>query len=136
MQESLAERIKRHEGLRLKPYKCSAGHLTIGYGHNLEEGISKWIAEEILREDINKAYRDYWLFIPQSVQMKLNKKREEVLVEMIFNMGINKVLGFKKMLKALAEGNFNKAADEMLDSKWARQVGKRAEELARIMREG
>ena len=130
------ERIKRHEGLCLKPYIDTTGHMTIGYGHNLEEGISERIAEEMLREDINKAYRNYWLFIPQSVQMKLNKKREEVVVEMIFNMGIKKVLTFRKMLKALAEGDFDRAADEMLDSKWARQVGKRAEELAQIMREG
>ncbi len=136
MSEGLVDRIKRHEGLRLKPYNCPAGHLTIGYGHNLEEGISERIAEELLREDIDKAYKDYRLFIPDNVQTKLNKRREEVIVEMIFNMGINKVLGFRKMLKAIEEKDFNRAAVEMLDSRWARQVGKRAIELAEIMREG
>ena len=62
--------------------------------------------------------------------------RKVVLVDMCYNLGINRFLGFKKMLAAVKEGNYDTAADEMLNSKWATQVKGRAVELAQLMREG
>ena len=133
--ETLIQRIKRHEGLRLRPYKDSVGHPTIGYGHNLRIPITLNAALTILRDDIMKSYLDY-LDMPVAVINDLSQNRKEVLLEMLFNLGLNGVLNFKRMIHALKWKQFDKAADEMLDSLWAKQVKSRAIELADIMREG
>ena len=134
--EELIQRIKRHEGLRLSPYRDSQGNLTIGYGHNLDaKPISIRAAQVILEDDL----RDGWMglqFVPHEYWQHLNTRRKEVLVEMIFNMGVKGLMSFKRMLNALARADYEEAAREMLDSRWARQVGSRAEELAEIMRKG
>lgn len=125
----LIEQIKRHEGLRLKPYNCTAGKLTIGYGRNLESnGITEYEAEILLHHDINGVYNKLRLalkFWPQ-----LNDARRNVLINMGFNIGTHGLLGFKKTLKLVEEGKYNLAAIEMLDSKWAKQVPDRALELS------
>lgn len=129
------EMLKRHEGLRLRPYLCPAGKLTIGYGRNLEDnGISRAEAEELL-------YNDYYRCKDELKQFAfwdaLDECRQDVLVNMVFNMGLTRLMGFKKMLNALAMGDPCLAADEMLDSKWARDdVPARATELAALMRAG
>ena len=131
----LKERIKRFEGLRLKPYYDTEGYLTIGYGRNLElKGITEREAEFLLDQDIRDAYLDFIREFPPKAKLNLTEEGEEVIAEMIFNMGIKKVLGFRKMIRAIEEGDPEKAAYEMLDSRWHRQVGARAEELAEIMR--
>ena len=130
----LKERIKTHEGCRLFPYRDTEGHLTIGYGHNLEEGIFQKTAEFMLIEDINNAIKDFELRIPEEVKKNLTPEGKEVLIEMIFQMGINKVLGFKKTLEAIKQKDPETAYKEMLDSKWARQCPSRAQALAEIMR--
>lgn len=130
----LKERIKRHEGCRLFTYRDTEGHLTIGYGHNLEEGISQKTAEFMLIEDINNAIKDFELRIPEKVKRNLTPEGKEVLIEMIFQMGINKVLGFKKTLEAIAEKDPERVYKEMLDSRWAMQCPSRAKELAEIMK--
>ena len=131
----LLEQLKRQEGLRLKPYKCTADKLTIGYGRNLEgNGISETEAEYLLENDV--------FFLFASLQHKLaffgllDKTRCDVLVNMAFNLGVNGLLKFKKMLAAVELGDYVTAADEMLDSRWAKQVGERASELARQMVRG
>ena len=135
MQNKWVELTKHFEGLRLKPYTCTAGKLTIGYGHNLEDnGITLEIAEILLRTDLACARMEVCAKFPWL--MKLNEPRQYVLVDMCFNMGITRLLTFKKMLAALQEGQFERASHEMLDSKWAKQVGKRATRLAEIMRKG
>lgn len=134
MNPKWAEYTRRYEGLRLKPYTCPTGHLTIGYGHNLENGISKEAAEFILREDLQSAVKAvskhfaWW--------QGLNEARQFVLVDMAFNMGIGKLSTFKKMLTATQRGDYQKAAAEMLNSRWADQVGRRARELAEMMETG
>jgi len=133
--ETLIERIKRHEGLRLRPYRDSLGNASIGYGHYLRISISQTSALTILLDDVMTAY----LGISQlsdAITIGLTKKRQEVLVEMIFNLGLNGVLNFKRMMGALTSRDYNRAADEMLDSRWAEQVKERARELADMMREG
>ena len=134
MYPKIAERIREREGLSFLPYKCPTGHLTIGYGHNLEHGISKEVAELLLRQDIEiamKQVKKTFVWWP-----KLTEARLFVLVDMVYNMGLSSVYGFKKMLAALQAGDYTKAAKEMLDSKWARQVGKRAKENAQMMETG
>lgn len=133
--DQLKAQLKRHEGLRLKPYKCSAGKLTIGYGRNLEDvGISEREAEYLLERDIDKAVADLsrafdWFG-------RLDSVRQDVVINMTFNIGLTRLFGFRRMIAALDRGDFNSAADEMLDSKWARQVKGRAKELSRQMKLG
>lgn len=126
--------IRRYEGFSRLPYKCPTGHLTIGYGHNLENGISAAAAEFILQEDLARAERAVKDAFPW--WWKLDDARQFVLVDMAFNMGLAGLRGFKKMLTAVEQGDYKKAAKEMLDSKWAFQVKGRAVELAKIMETG
>lgn len=131
---SLIESIKLGEGKRLKPYKCPAGKLSIGYGRNLDDvGITDEEAEYLLINDIKRAEKDAEKL---SCYKKLNQNRKEVIIEMVFNMGLPRVLGFKKMLAALDAGNYSEAANQALDSKWARDVGERAKRLAYFLRVG
>ncbi len=133
----LVERIKKHEGFRANPYRCTAGKLTIGYGRNLEDkGISRNEAAALLMADINEAAEQLEKHIPNVLERIQGKARKEVLVEMVFNMGIGGVMKFRKMLGALVKQDYDKAAAEMLDSRWASQVGQRAVTLANIMRNG
>lgn len=125
--------ITAHEGLRNKPYKCSAGKLTIGIGRNLEDlGISTSEAEYLLANDIKRVKGELRLHIPRF--NILSPVRQAVLVDMCFNLGWPRMSGFRNMLTAIHQENWEKAAAEMLDSKWAKQVGKRAERLAEMMR--
>lgn len=131
----LVEMVKRHEGLRLMPYRCTAGKLTIGYGRNLEDnGISQDEAEMLLTNDLYRTHFYLSRIVPNP--RDLGKNRYYALMDMLFNLGTSRFLGFKKMLTAIKGGDFGLAADEMLDSKWARQVGSRAVELAQMMRDG
>jgi lysozyme len=134
MPETLTEMLIRHEGLRLKPYRCTAGKLTIGVGRNLEDvGISEDEAIHLLNNDIDKCieYTNQFDWFNDLCVI-----RQDVVINMIFNLGISRFLGFKKLIKALSVGNYELASYEMLDSRWARQVGSRATELAKIMKEG
>jgi lysozyme len=127
--EELKNQIKRHEGLRLKPYLCPAGKLTIGYGRNLDDkGITKDEAERLLLNDIHECLEKCNAMIPYFY--KLNRAQQNVLVNMCYNLGIYGLLGFKRFLAALEKGDLETAKKEMLDSKWANQVGIRAKELA------
>lgn len=133
---ALKQMIKRHEGLRLKPYRCTAGKLTIGYGRNLEgKGISEGEAEYLLEEDLQDAMQDAEKLV--SNYNNLTLARQVVLANMCFQMGFARVKGFAKMLKAIEAEDFEEAAVQMMDSKWARSdTPKRAAELARIMLNG
>ena len=135
MTETLQQILIRHEGLKLKLYKCPAGKWTIGVGHNIEDnGITKAEAMHILNNDIHRCEREArTVFVWFD---ELNKVRQDVIINMLFNMGFPTFLGFKRMISALVVGNYELASHEMLDSAWARQVGDRAIELARIMDTG
>lgn len=125
---------KKSEGLSLNLYRCPSNKWTIGYGRNLEDrGISKEEADLMFRNDLKSAERELQSF---SVYNRLNTSRQAVLIDMCFNLGINKLLKFKKMWKALSIGDYNKAANEMINSLWYRQVGRRARTLVSIMRDG
>ena len=131
----LIEQLKRHEGLKLKPYKCPAGKLTIGYGRNIEDnGISLYEAEEMLENDIYACDKELLKFEWYS---KIDETaRKAVLINMCFNLGLPRLLKFVNMINALSVYDYGLAAKEMLDSKWADQVGDRAVELAMQMKTG
>lgn len=126
--------LKHDEGEELLPYKCPAGHWTIGIGHLLANGISREISKLLFYEDFIKAQKDCWANIP--CYAGLNEARRYVLANMCFNLGIKRLLGFKKMLSALEKEDYATAAAEMMDSKWATQVKARSERLQKIMIKG
>jgi len=137
----LREMLKLHEGLRLKPYQCTANRWTIGYGHNLEahgkakpESITMEEAEQWLDEDIATAESQCMARMPYFAA--LDDVRKAVLIDMCFNLGINGLLGFKKTLGAVADKMYTRAAVEMMDSRWAQQVKGRAIKLQMMMAHG
>ena len=112
------------------------GKLTIGYGWNIEDrGITKTEAEIILRGMISDITFRLTAFHPD-VFSYLSQIRKNVLIDMAYNLGIAGIEKFKKMWKALKNRDYQKASEEMLNSKWAVQVPRRAKQLAKLMREG
>ena len=134
MMHSIEDQLILHEGLRLKPYRCTAGKLTIGVGRNLEDkGITHDEAMILLRNDIAEVTAQLERF---DWFRALGPVRRKVLVDMAFNLGMAGLLGFQKMIAALARGDYKAAADEMVDSAWYHQVGTRARRLVEMMRTG
>lgn len=134
MLKSLRDDLIRDEGLRLKPYRDSVGKLTIGIGRNLDDvGISGAEADYLLMNDIDAAMFSLGHNIEWWDRLPMPARRG--LANMCFNLGWPRLSGFRKMLAALEAGDFEKAASEALDSRWARQVGERAERIATLYRE-
>lgn len=133
--KKLIAQLKRHEGLKLEAYQDSIGVWTVGYGRNLQElTITEVKANEWLSQDMENAADDLNRAAPFVGNLSENRRR--VLINMSVNLGISKLMLFKKMWAALKKRDYHKASMEMIDSKWARQVGKRADELAEMMIEG
>lgn len=130
------EYIKQNEGLSLKPYICTGGKITIGVGHNLtDNGISENIADMIFSEDLDQAVNDLWsIFDPDKISK--SNDRHVALIDLMFNLGKTRFLTFKRMIQAIKEKNWDKAANELLDSKYATQVGQRAINNANFLRKG
>ena len=127
------EWCKVDEGYKRFPYLDTVGIMTVGYGRNLiTTGIREEEAAFMLGKDVEGAAdelrRAFAWFGGLSVL------RQAVLIDMVVNMGLGRLMGFKRMLEALKAGNWRQAAIEMLDSKWARQVHGRADKLAYVMR--
>lgn len=144
-QHDCIEQIKRHEGLRLRTYRCTAGKLTIGYGHNLTDNpvwglqkgdkISQATADRLLENDIYATGRQLDDRLPW--WRELDMPRQAVLLNMAFQMGVAGLCGFAKALHAVEAGRWDEAARQMLDSKWARDDSPaRAAELAAQMSSG
>jgi len=137
--DNLVELTKRFEGLRLKPYHCSAGKITIGYGRNLTDvGISKAEADIMFYSDMLSAEVDAasWLDKYGMKPEDISQNRFYVLTDMMFNMGWNSCLQFKTFMSELKKDHYDDAAKAMLNSKWATQVGSRAITLAGFMKNG
>ena len=147
--------LVRDEGERLKVYRCTAGKLTIGVGRNLDDvgifahetaalgitkqsciasGISETQSRRLLDSDIDRVEDDLDRQLPW--WRKLDPVRQRVMVNMAFNLGIRGLCGFKNTLGMIQRGDYAGAAANMLLSKWANQVGKRANRLAVMMRTG
>ncbi len=122
------------EGKRSKPYKDSVGILTIGVGRNLEKGLSEDEIALLLQNDIAEADAAARKVFPAFDS--LTEPRKAVLVNLAFNLGQTRLAAFVNTLGAIADGRYDDAAQGMLNSKWADQVGARAQRLSKIMREG
>lgn len=130
--------LKRHEGLELEAYICPAGALTIGYGHNCNSSpvagvrqvgdvISRTVADMLLFEDVAMSAAELDRVLPW--WRELSEPRQAVILNMHFNLGWPKLSKFKKFLAAAEAGDWNEAAFQMGDSKWADQVKGRSREL-------
>lgn len=117
----LAQEVQTAEGLRLKAYQDSLGVWTIGYGTNLQElTIDKGTAIKWLADKLAEAERECERF---PWYAGLSPRRQRAVVELVYNLGMPRLMGFTKTLAALSQGEYATAAKELLDSKWAQQVG-------------
>ncbi len=131
--DALRQQLRTHEGWELFPYKDTVGKLTIGCGRNLtDRGLSEPEIRFLLDNDINDCINALVTFpwFPA-----LDPVRQRVFVDLCF-MGMGRLRGFTKMLAATARGDWATAAHELLDSKYAVQVGERARTLARMLETG
>lgn len=132
---ALRSMLMKHEGVRAKPYRDTVGKLSIGVGRNLDDvGLRPDEIDYLLRNDTAQAINDARFLCDDFDALSPNRQR--VLVSLCFNIGRSRAAGFRRLWAAIERGDFDAAAAELLDSKWARQVGKRAEELADMMRRG
>lgn len=133
--QALIDQLKLHEGVEKYPYTDTVGKTTIGVGRNLtDRGISTATIEQMLVEDIELVQRELDKHYPD--WCKLSEKRQRVLIDMCFNMGMPKLNTFSKFWKAVKAGRYVEASNEMIDSRWSKQVGQRAHTLANMMIEG
>jgi lysozyme len=140
---TLIAELRRDEGVRYVKYKDTKGIDTTGVGHNLEAKplptgwkypLNDVQVNSLLDDDLEDVFHDLDRNLPWWTD--LTDMRQRVLANLCFNMGINRLLGFKKALVAMRQGKFSTAADELLDSTWATQVKGRATRLADMMRKG
>lgn len=130
------------EGCRLKPYVDTTGNTTIGYGHkgiedvmlDIDGGISEQYALDLLERDMQKVAFNLNIVLPWWIN--LGDPRETAMANMAFNLGVEGLLEFRETLVYLKSGDFDNAAKEMLNSKWATQVRERAVRLANVVRTG
>ena len=145
----IIKRLEFHESCVLKPYYCPTGHLTLGIGHNVEarpftdeekraigdwkKGITKNMAYMICRNDVNICLNQLKTL---SFWNQLDLERKYALLDMCFQLGFKGLCGFKKMLEAMRWGKWQTAAEECLNSDYARQTPARAKRSARLIKEG
>ena len=141
--EIVKEDLIRHEGYVTEIYLCSENYPTFGIGHMVteEDMENTWPVGtpvtderilEVFKKDCELAYTDACTLVLNLAGQSTDAQR--VVVNMAFNLGRNRLSKFKKFLKAVNGGSYDKAADEMIDSKWHSQVGRRSKELVEIMR--
>ena len=136
--EKLKDRIKIHEGFCDTVYKDTLGKRTIGYGHlctdneEWEDGkaYSMSYLNDIFEIDFNEAVNQAEKLIGNTI---IKNKAAEIIVEMVFQLGVGGVSKFKKMWEALSKGDYTEASFQMMDSRWAKQTPSRAESLSKAM---
>ncbi len=127
--------LTKHEGVREKPYLDTVGKLTIGVGRNLDDvGLFPDEIQFLLSNDIKRSWKGLVEKLPWVEQ--LDEVRQHVLLDMCFNLGLNGLMQFKNTLVLIEKGAYANAAGQMLKSKWAGQVGKRALRLSKMMETG
>ncbi len=133
--DTLREQLNRHEGRRRFPYKDTKGILTIGVGRNLEaNGLRPDEMDYMLTNDIRDAEHDARLLVQNFDSLSDNRKA--VVVNLVFNMGLDTFSKFKNTIRLINAGQFQEAADALRDSFWYKQVGNRAVELTHLMEVG
>lgn len=147
--DRLKDMLIRHEGWKNRPYTCPAGHKTIGVGFNMEVNImpsdiaSHLRLKGYLPDDMINRLLD--ISIDTAVMNckeiykgfdGFSENRQLALIDFLFNVGAGTAIRFKKMRAAIKEGDWNRAADEMIDSAWFKQVKGRATEVVDLVRRG
>ena len=140
--DRLKDSVKQHEGYRNKVYLDTLGKRTVGVGHLCVEDFWEDDKEyeekflmEILQKDLQQAIRGARSLMEEHGCADIDEKAEEILIEMVFQLGMTGVSKFKNMWKALAEKNYIGASYEMLDSRWSKQTPNRAKAMAKTMKE-
>tara|TARA_Y100001938_G_scaffold137173_2_gene201003 strand:+ start:4377 stop:4826 length:450 start_codon:yes stop_codon:yes gene_type:complete len=141
--DDLKARVRLHEGVRTCMYLDSLGKATIGIGHLIKphereryaEGveISMDEVEELFEMDLNRAAAGAESLIEECIGHDLPPHIEEVILEMVYQLGTQGVRNFKNMWKAMRVKDWKKASEEMKDSRWHKQTTKRCESLAEIV---
>lgn len=138
LSEKLRAQITRDEGKVSHAYQDSLGYTTIGVGHLIDVrkggSLPEFIIDTLLSHDIEKHQRELIAALPWFIE--LDPPRQGVLVNMAFNLGVAGLLKFANTLRSIREGAYSAAAVNMLESKWAQQVGIRAQRLATQMETG
>ena len=135
--EKLLEMLKRHEGVRSKVYLCSAGYETIGVGRNISEsgiGLSDEEVDMLLENDIVRVIKE--LASEYSWFNDLDAVRAEAVINAFFCLGATRFRGFQKMIQAFETADYKEASVQLLDSRFAKQTGRRAIELADMIATG
>tara|TARA_R110001583_G_scaffold191349_2_gene356433 strand:+ start:57 stop:476 length:420 start_codon:yes stop_codon:yes gene_type:complete len=133
--EILFEQLKDFEGLELKPYRCTSDKLTIGLGRNLDDnGITEEEAYYLAENDIDNLMDELDRNIPWWTE--LNNPRKRALLNMAYNVGTPTLMKFQKTLSLLESGQYEEASKEVLNSRWARQVGRRADFISNVFLTG
>lgn len=133
-QQKFREHLEWAEGRVRFPYEDSVGKISIGVGRNLDDkGLSNQEIDFLLANDMADAVQDASTF---SYFYRLCDTRQLVIADLCFNLGLAKFRKFVKTHAALERGDFEGAADELVDSRWYAQVGRRAKKLVRAMRTG
>lgn len=136
--EKIVELLRRHEGVRSRAYKCSAGYWTIGVGRNIDEegglGLSDDEIDYLLSNDIDRCVKELgsnfdWF-------SGLDEIRRDAMINLAFNLGMPRLMKFEKALFAMSNSDWETASKEFLDSRWAEQVGSRATEVAQMIKTG
>jgi lysozyme len=129
------QELVRDEGVRLKPYRCTAGKLTIGVGRNIDDrGITNAEAMYLLNNDVAICESELTAVLPK--WRELSDTRQRVMLNMVFNLGRDRLSKFTMFIGCMKMGDFEGAAKEMMDSAWATQVGQRAVRLRDMMLRG
>jgi len=132
----LSDQLRIHEGVRKHVYLCSAGYETIGVGRNIADsglGLSDDEIDYLLENDITRCRKELETY---SWFSDLDEVRQDALINMCFNLGLSRLANFKNALSSMAVGAYADAAEHFLDSRWASQVGNRAQEVAHMIRTG
>jgi len=136
----LIEMLKRHEGVETHAYVDTVGKTTIGVGRNIDAKDGLGLSEEeinfMLGNDIDRVEEELYATLPWLGDIGISEVRYDALINMCFNLGLPRFLGFKKALAAMESGDYKLAAVEFLDSRWAVQVGQRAIELSLMIETG
>lgn len=141
--DKLVKMLRRHEGEvktngRHLAYRCPAGYWTIGIGRNIDPenglGLSDDEVDYLLSNDITRVIKELGSAFPWFSD--LDEARRDAMIDICFNVGLPRLKGFEKALEAMGRADYEKAADEFLNSKWARQVGNRAIEVTDMIRQG
>lgn len=134
----LIKELRRDEGVIPHAYQDSLGYWTIGVGRLIDKRKGGRLTDEeidyLLMNDIKECVEDLDKNLPW--WRSLSDARRRVLVNMRFNLGMAGLLGFKNTLKFVETGQYKRAAENMLLSKWAKQVGQRANRLSKMMENG